>query len=114
MSEGPLTELVAVGAQNTDLVSDDPNYSIFQDPIKKITNFSKSSFINHHKGQINWGGSVKFEIERKGDLLSTCYLVLDLPTLTVNDLKIVGKADKNEVTSSYYVTWSKCIRLCFN
>ena len=35
MSEGPLTELVALGAQNEDLVTNDPNYSIFQDPIKK-------------------------------------------------------------------------------
>ena len=32
MSEGPLTELVAVGAQNIDLITDDPKSSIFQDP----------------------------------------------------------------------------------
>lgn len=112
MSEGPLTELVALGAQNEDLVSNDPNYSIFQDPIKKITNFSKSSFINHHKGQFNWGSTIKFEIERKGDLLSTCYLVLELPTLSVENLETPAFADPNdtnEVLSPYYVTWSNVL-----
>ena len=86
MSEGPLTELVAVGAQNIDLVTDDPTASIFQDPIKKITNFSKASFAVHHKGKADWGSTVKFNIERKGDLLSTTYLVLNLPSISVADI----------------------------
>ena len=109
MSEGPLTELVAVGAQNVDLISEDPNNSIFQDPITKITNFSKASFNNHHKGKADWGSTIKFNIERKGDLLSTTYLVLQLPTISVSDI-ITNIANlKNELTSDLRVVWSNVL-----
>lgn len=106
MSEGPLTELVALGAQNVDLISNDPRNSIFQDPISKITNFSKATFINHHKGKADWGSTIKFDIERKGDLLSTTYLVITLPSISVNDIDTNNSTLKNELTSDLRVVWS--------
>lgn len=109
MSEGPLTELVAVGAQNIDLVTNDPKSSIFQDPIKKITNFSKASFAVHHKGKADWGSTVKFNIERKGDLLSTAYLVLNLPSISVADIDTNIALKKNPLTSDLRVVWSNVL-----
>lgn len=109
MSEGPLTELVAVGAHNIDLVTNDPNSSIFQDPIKKITNFSKASFAVHHKGKADWGSTVKFNIERKGDLLSTAYLVLNLPSISVADIDTNIAFKKNPLTSDLRVVWANVL-----
>jgi len=109
MSEGPLTELVAVGAQNIDLVTNDPKSSIFQDPIKKITNFSKASFAVHHKGKADWGSTVKFNIERKGDLLSTVYLVLNLPSISVADIDTNIALKKNPLTSDLRVVWANVL-----
>lgn len=109
MSEGPLTELVAIGAQNIDLISEDPKSSIFQDPITKITNFSKASFINHHKGNADWGSTVNFNIERKGDLLSTTYLVLELPSISVADIDTNTLSQKNELSSDLRVMWSNIL-----
>ena len=109
MSEGPLTELVAVGAQNIDLVTNDPKSSIFQDPIKKITNFSKASFAVHHKGKADWGSTVKFNIERKGDLLSTAYLVLNLPSISVADIDTNIALKKNPLTSDLRVVWANVL-----
>lgn len=109
MSEGPLTELVAVGAQNIDLITDDPSHSIFQDPIKKITNFSKASFNMHHKGSSNWGSNIIFNIERKGDLLSTSYLVLELPSIGVEDLDTNINLLKDPTSSDLRVVWSNIL-----
>ena len=109
MSEGPLTELVAIGAHNKDLLTADTTHSIFQDPIKKITNFSKASFINYHKGKSAWGNTIKFTIDRKGDLLSTCYLVLDLPTISVKDIETSNNDIKTPLKSDHRVVWSNVL-----
>lgn len=109
MSEGPLTELVAIGAQNIDLITDDPKSSIFQDPITKITNFSKASFAIHHKGKADWGSTVKFNIERKGDLLSTIYLVLNLPSISIADIKTNDASKKNQLSSDLRVAWTNIL-----
>lgn len=109
MSEGPLTELVAIGAQNVDLITDEPAYSIFQDPIKKITNFSKASFNMHHKGNANWGSTMIFNIERKGDLLSTSYLVIELPTISVEDIETNEQPLKDFKQSDLRVVWSNVL-----
>ena len=109
MSEGPLTELVAIGAQNVDLITEDPKASIFQDPINKITNFSKASFAIYNKGKADWGSTVKFNIERKGDLLSTAYLVLNLPSIGVEDINTNIPALKNPLTSDLRVIWSNVL-----
>lgn len=106
MSEGPLTELVALGAQNSDLISDNPKTSLFQEKINKITNFSKSSFVIHHKGKAGWGNNVRINIERKGDLLSTCYFVLELPEISVKDIVTNDDNIKDELNSTYRVSWS--------
>lgn len=109
MSEGPLTELVAIGAQNVDLITDEPAYSIFQDPIKKITNFSKASFNMHHKGNANWGSTMIFNIERKGDLLSTSYLVIELPTISVEDIETYEQPLKDFKQTDLRVVWSNVL-----
>ena len=109
MSEGPLTELVALGAQNIDLVTTDINKSIFQDPVKQITNFSKASFNIYNKGKADWGSTITFNIERKGDLLSTVYLVLKLPSISVADISNINPLKKDPLTSDLRVAWSNIL-----
>ena len=41
-SNGALTQLVAVGAQDADLITDDPKYSVFQQNDGKINNFVRA------------------------------------------------------------------------
>ncbi len=106
MAEGALTELVAIGGQNEDVLTDDLKKSIFQNRYKKITNFSKKSFNTYANGNLNWGNSFRFKIERKGDLLYTTYLVLKLPDISVKDIITKNPIKKNELLTDLRVLWS--------
>ena len=66
MASGALTQLVAVGAQETNFLSNDAKDSIFNEPVKKINNFVKSTSSMQPLGGSNWGTTTKFKIERKG------------------------------------------------
>ena len=81
MASGALTQLVAVGAQETNFLSNDAKDSIFNEPVKKINNFVKSTSSMQPLGSSNWGTTTKFKIERKGDLLNSMYFVAKLPEL---------------------------------
>ena len=58
-SNGALTQLVAVGAQDADLITDDPKYSVFQQNDGKINNFVRGTTSVYSSGNCNWGSSKK-------------------------------------------------------
>ena len=70
---GGITQLVAVGAQDTHLVGN-PEVSFFQSSYKRHTNFSSviERQVIQNTPAANGLSSIRFE--RKGDMLSYVYL----------------------------------------
>lgn len=101
MSNGALTQLVAVGAQDTNYLSTDAKDSVFAEPEKKINNFSKSTSSMYPLGGSNWGCTTKFKIQKLGDLLSTVYFVAKLPRISRDYL------ETND--STFHVRWANYI-----
>ena len=97
MSNGALTQLVAVGAQEENFLSEEPKDSIFLNKEKKINNFVKSTLSMEASGSANWGNTIKFKVEKKGDLLNSLYFVAKLPALNRKYLADTG--------SEYFVRW---------
>jgi hypothetical protein len=100
-SNGPLIDLIAKGAQDEKLISKDLTNSFFQDKVISHTNFSRGSISVDYKGSGNWGSSIKFLIPKDGDLISSMYLNLKLPTIS-NQMITNNSINKDE----YKVRWS--------
>lgn len=97
MSNGALTQLVAVGAQDKLLKSEKLEDSIFKESDKKITNFVKATESIRPIGSSNWNSTINFKIEKKGDLLASVYFVVKLPKISRSMLDIK--------TDDYYLRW---------
>lgn len=108
MSNGALTQLIAIGAQDNNFLSKDIKDSVFQESTKKISNFSKSTSSMIPSGNCNWGNTIKFKIEKKGDLLSSVYLVVNLPEINGNNVDNKVKLI-NGNTTQYYFRWANYI-----
>ena len=83
---GALTQLVAVGAQDSNFLSNAPKDSIFIEPPAVINNFAKQSHVLIPPGKIGWGSKFKMKIEKKGDLLHNLYLQFTLPEINRDNL----------------------------
>lgn len=104
MSNGALTQLAAIGAQDTNFLSNDCKDSIFKEVDKKITNFARSNCSMIPLGNSSWGNTFKFKVQKKGDLLSTMYLSIELPKITGENLYI------NDMSNGeYFFRWSNYI-----
>jgi len=97
MSNGALTQLAAIGVQDKMLMSNDIKDSLFVESNKKITNFVKSTESLRPIGSSNWGSTVNFRIEKKGDMLSSLYFVVKLPKISRTMLQNQG--------NDYYLRW---------
>ena len=62
-NNGALTQLVAVGAQEQELLTDDPKFSVFQQNVGKMNNFVKSTTSNYSLGSSNWGTKLSFKVK---------------------------------------------------
>jgi len=100
-SNGPLIDLIAKGAQDKDIISKDLKDSLFQESFDKHTNFSRGSTTVHAKGSGNWGSSVKYIIPRDGDLLSSLYLNIKVPRISIDMIR-----NTSLDTTNYYLKWS--------
>ena len=65
MSNGALTQLVAIGSQESNFLSTESKDSVFVEPTKKINNFVKSTISMQPLGSSNFGSTTKFKIEKK-------------------------------------------------
>lgn len=86
MSSGPLTQLAAIGAQDCNFLSNDPNDSIFKESNSKKTNFVKATTCIRPQGKSAWGKTLKFKILKEGDLLNSIYFVAKLPEISNSNL----------------------------
>ena len=86
--DGHLIELLARGAQDNLTLSNDIDLSLFKSVYTKHTNFSRGTIDVNFKGNGKWGSTIKFTIPRdSGDLLSSMYLNLKLPDISVENIK---------------------------
>lgn len=101
-SNGSIMELVAKGALDEELIDINNKTSIFDYSIEKKNKYAKGDTIFYPVGRANWGNTVRFYIERQGDLLYGLYLVVKLPKLSVaNIVELDPKPDENDPNGLY-------------
>jgi hypothetical protein len=86
---GAILSLNAIGKQDTYLISDDPEQSLFKYDMKQHSNFTKynrNTKVDNPGTKATWpmGESVTVTLNPRnmGDLLSNMYIVIDFPGLT--------------------------------
>lgn len=103
--DGPLIDLVSRGKQDLNLLSNKLKDSLFIDEHDKHTNFSRGSISVDFKGSGNWGSTIKFTIPKDGDLLSSLYLNVQVPEISVDDIIGISEEDKK----NYKIKWTDYI-----
>ena len=109
MSNGPIIDLVAKGKLDEDLIDITNTKSIFNFDNEKLNKYAKGDTIFYADGNINWGNTIRFNIERKGDLLYGLYLVVTLPKLSVNLLNTSTPQNENDPSCKYRVHYTDFI-----
>ena len=108
MSRGALLQLIAKGEIDNFLIDSNSNKnSIFNNVVKKITNFSQVPVSYYPDSANTWGDNIRFTIKKIGDLLTTMYLVLELPALSVEDIDMIPR--QSEKNSEYRIKWNDYI-----
>jgi hypothetical protein len=105
-SKGSLLQLIAKGEIDNYLFDNDISKTIFQSGINKITNFSETTFSIFPENAPSWGDTIRFKVNKYGDLLTNIYFVLELPEISVSD--IVG-LNEDIRTSQYRIRWNEFI-----
>ena len=100
-NNGSLIELVSNGNMDNDLLDLTDNSSLFNNKIIKKNKYSKGDTIFYPEGNANWGNTIRFNIEKKGDLLYGLYLIIKLPKLSVSNLNINPKLNDNDPNGNY-------------
>ena len=110
MSRGALLQLVAKSEIDNYLIDQTIKTTVFNNTIKKISNFSEVPFSFYTTGASTWGDIVRFRINKIGDLLTHMYLVLKLPNLSVEDINDCPDPNDNNITNSKLrVKWNDFI-----
>ena len=109
MSNGSITELISKGELDKELTDINNNTSLFNYSITKKNKYSKAESRYYPKGKANWGNTVRFNLEKDGDLLYGLYLVVKLPKLSVSELNVNPIQDENDPSSIYRVRYTDFI-----
>lgn len=104
-NDGPLIDLVSRGKQDHKILSKNLDDSLFNEEHTKHTNFSRGSVTIDYKGNGNWGSTIKFTIPKDGDLLSSIYLNLKLPEISINDIQGIEESERE----NYRLKWANYI-----
>jgi hypothetical protein len=87
---GGITQLVAIGAQDT-FLTENPEVSFFRSVFKRHTNFSMSTTRNTFNGVVKANGMSTVRVPNTGDLLSHAYIIaIDGDT---NTTAVLGDSD---------------------
>lgn len=109
MSNGAIIDLVAKGDMDKDIIDIENKSSFFEYNIIKKNKYSKGDFIFYSEGNINWGNTIRFNIEKKGDLLYGLYIKIKLPKLSISELNVTPKPNEYDVNSKYRVKYTDFI-----
>lgn len=77
-------ELVSTGVQDQ-YITDLPTFTYFHKQYRRHTRFSTDTIMNSFEGEMDFGGTLRCVIPRKGDLIKTIYIKLNLPVLAGAD-----------------------------
>lgn len=108
-NNGSIIELVAKGQQDEDLIDISNTRPIFRYEHHKKNKYTKGDTIFYPEGRANWGNTVRYYIERKGDLLYGLYLIVQLPKLSISNLNVTPQQDENDTNSKYRIRYADFI-----
>lgn len=108
-NNGSLMELVAKGAQDEDLIDINNKTSVFDYSIDQKNKYAKGDTLIYPVGKANWGNTVRFYIQRQGDLLYGLYLVIKLPKLSISNIIGILPQDENDPGSLYRIKYADYI-----
>ena len=108
-SNGPILDLVAKGKLDEDLIDINNEKSLFDFTNIKCNKYSKGDTIFYPVGKPNWNNTIRFNIERKGDILYGLYLVVRLPKLSVALLNTPTPQNENDPSCKYRVHYTDFI-----
>jgi hypothetical protein len=109
MSNGPLIELSAKSQLDFDISDNTNKSSLFKYEFNKKNKYAKGDCLFYPEGRANWNNTIRFNIERKGDLLYGLYLVIKLPKLSIANLNITPQPNENDTTSKYRIKYADYI-----
>lgn len=102
MCDGSIMELICTSNLDNEI----NNASLFKSDIEKHK-YSKGDLLFYPQGQLNWGNTIKINIDKKGDLLYNLYIVVKLPKLSINNLILpnnnLNENNPNEIYRVKYV-----------
>jgi hypothetical protein len=81
---GGLIQLVSYGTEDLYL-TDNPDITFFKCIYKRYTNFAIEPVVQLFSGKADFGERVSCTISKNGDLLGSIYLVVDLPSIPINE-----------------------------
>ncbi len=106
MSNGSIIELVAKGQQDEDLIDISNKSSLFNYDITKKNKYTKGDMMFYSQGNINWGNTIRFNVEKQGDLLYGLYVKIKLPKLSISNLENIPPEDELDFNSKYRVMYT--------
>lgn len=80
---GGLMQLSSVGAQDV-FITGNPEITFFKAQYRRHTNFAIESMEQTFSGQVEFGRKATCIVARNADLISRCYLQVDIPAVTAS------------------------------
>ena len=108
-NNGSIMELVAKGKLSEEVININNNKSVFDFNIIKSNKYSKGDNIFFAEGKPNWGNTVRYYIEKKGDILYALYLKVNLPKLSINNLNTPIQQNEKDSNSRYRIRYTDYI-----
>ncbi len=106
MSNGSIMELVAKGEQDEDIIDIYNKSPLFDYSIEKKNKYTKGDTMYYSQGSTNWSNTIRFHIEKTGDLLYGLYVKIKLPKLSIEHLSVLPEQSEVDFTSKYRVMWT--------
>jgi len=107
MSDAFILELISKNNMDNDFIDVTNNTSIFNCNIIKKNKYTKGDLRYNPIGQINWGNTIRFNIEKDGDLLYGLYIIIKLPKLTIKNIN--NNLDENNPNENFRIKYSNYI-----
>jgi hypothetical protein len=106
MSNGSIMELVAKGYQDEDFIDIENKSPLFDYTIDKKNKYTKGDSMFYSHGSIGWGNTIRFNVEKNGDLLYGLYVKIKLPKLSISNLENIQEQNEHDFTSKYRVMYT--------
>jgi len=108
-SNGPIMELVAKGKLTEEIIDVTNKKSVFDFDFTKSNKYSRGDNLFYAEGKPDWGNTVRYYIEKKGDILFALYLQVKLPKLSINNLNTPIPQNEKDPNSIFRVRYSDFI-----